>query len=466
MTSSRRTPFAPGDGHFKDRTILLRDGGTVHLFEGDFQVPLPDNRSAWLRLRTGLPLFPLTSPQGEAPVEYLIRQLEITSTKHALNSYNQFRLFCSYLSEQESCNVFSWEDVDEDLLLRYLSFLRSKEREYEFARLRHFYVWALDAEYAAFSRQIASKLKALSIRGNVKGEAVLTGDREKGPLSEEAFHFVRQRLALDTVSILSQVCIELCVELGANSAQFCQLRARDYIVYETNGEPIYHLNLPRSKKGDGYRERRQRPMSPQLGRLLGDYVTATATIRDRLGMEDPFLLLTDAGEPMTSPSFGQALQRFVGESDLSSRIEGSLNARRFRRTFATRLVAEGAPRELVMDLLDHTDAQNVDVYFEMRGDSVSRIDGAVSSTLEPLVSRFLGEIVDSEADAELGDKKEQRVKAPFETGDVRHRHLRTRHTHQWPVPAQPSVFLLHVPAISTLAGRRSRRARFQHPGAT
>lgn len=418
MTPSRNTSFLPDNEHFNDRTILLKDGGAVHLSDGEFQVPIPDNQSVWFRLRTGLPLFPLTSPQGEAPAECLIRQLETKSTKHAHNSYNQFRLFCSYLSEQESCNVFSWEDIDEDLLLRYLAFLRSKGREYEFARLRHFYVWASDAEYTGFSRQVASKLNALRIRGNVKGEAVLTGDRKKGPLSDEAFHFVLQRLALDTVSVLSQLCVGLCVELGANPAQFCQLRERDYLVYETSGEPIYHLNLPRSKKGDGYRERRQRPLSPQLGRLLGDYITATAAARDRLGMDDPFLLLTDAGEPMTDASFRYVLQRFVGQSGLLSRIEGSLNARRFRRTFATRLVAEGASKEVVMDLLDHTDAQNVDVYFEMRSDSVSRIDGALSPSLEPLVSRFLGKIVDSEADAELGDRKEQRVKAPFETGDV------------------------------------------------
>ena len=410
--------FFPKRSPFRDRTILLKYGGTRHLNNGDFSVTLPNNRKVEIKLRTGLPLFPITSPQGEAPAEYVIRQLETKSPDHAYNSYGRgLRQFCRFLLENghESWN---WRKADETLLLSYLNFLRSKGREYEFARLRHFYVWASDAEYTGFSRQITSKLNALRIPGNVKGEAVLTGDREKGPLSEEAFHLVRQRLVLDTVSMLSQVCIELCVELGANSAQFCQLRERDYIVYETNGEPIYHLNLPRSKKGDGYRERRQRPLSPQLGRLLGDYITATATMRDWLGMEDPFLLLTDAGEPMTSSSFGQALQRFVGESGLSSKIEGSLNPRRFRRTFATRLVAEGAPKEIVMDLLDHTDGQNVDVYFEMRGDSVSRIDGAVSSTLEPLVGRFLGEIVDSEADADLGDKKEQRVKAPFETGDV------------------------------------------------
>lgn len=147
MTSSEHDAVFLQGSPFANRVIRLRDGGTVDLGDGDFVVPLPDNRVAHLRLRAGLPLFPINTSQGEAPAEYLIRQLETSSTKHALNSYNGFRLFCRFFSEEESSNAFSWRDVGEGTLLRYLAYLRSENREYEFARIRHFYKWATDAEY-------------------------------------------------------------------------------------------------------------------------------------------------------------------------------------------------------------------------------------------------------------------------------------------------------------------------------
>ena len=204
---------ASNNGTFNERTILLRDGGTIRLNDSDLLLSLPDNRNVWLRLRSGLPLFPITSAEGEAPTEYLIRQLETNSTGYAVILYKQFRLFCKYLHEQEGYKDFSWHEVDEGLLLRYLAFLRAEDREAEFSGLRRFYGWAVDEGYAGFSREVATKLYNLRIRGHRKGEAVLTGDGKHGPLSERQFQLVLRSLSLDTVSLLPRVCVWLCVEL-------------------------------------------------------------------------------------------------------------------------------------------------------------------------------------------------------------------------------------------------------------
>ena len=344
--------------------------------------------------------------------------LETRSVSHANNAYKSFCLFSRFLINKEVWTSFSWHNIDEQILLRYLVFLRALGREYEFARIRHFYQWAVDAECPGFGRELSSKLADLRIRGNPKGEAVLTGDPEKGALPDAAFRLLLRRLKQEERGmLLTRLCTWLSVEFGANSAQYCQLRKRDFVVYETSGEPIYHLDLPRSKKRDGYRKRMRRPLSPELGRLLVEYIGQTEEMRTELDMDEPFLLLTHQGRPMTNLDFNGYLQLFAEDSSFGD-VLGKLNARRFRRTFGTRLVEEGASEETWMDLMDHSDNQNLKVYFEMRGKTLSRIDKAVESALGPLAARFMGTVVDSETDAVLADKPEQRVKAPLETGDI------------------------------------------------
>ncbi len=403
---------------FRNRKVILRHGDIISMGDGDFTVLRPDNQRVWIRLRSGLPLFPLTSPEGKAPAEYVIRALETKSSLYAAGAYNELRRFCKFLVREEGVSAFSWRSLDEVLLLRYLNHLRSQGSEHHFWRVRHFYTWAAEDEYEGFSLKVSSKLATLRIPGGPKGVAVLTNDRYEGPLPDRAFRLILRRLSSEGVPLLPRVCASLCVELGANPAQFCQLRERDLLVYETDGEPIYQLDLPRSKKGDNYKGRRRRPLSPQLGKLLCSYVAETTDLRAALKMGDPFLLLNDLGRPMTDQSFNTALGRFADNSGLTKVVEGSLTARRFRRTFATRLVAEGAAREHLMDLLDHTDDQNVGVYYAMRGDAVRRIDAAVGPALEAITARFLGKIVSSEAEAILGDRPEQRVKASLSGGDV------------------------------------------------
>src|SRR4029077_2775243 len=79
--------------------------------------------------------------------------------------------------------------------------------------------------------------------------------------------------------------------------------------------------------------------------------------------------------------------------------ELNVNTRRFRRTFATRMVEEGAsPAQLAIGL-GHDDLQNVKVYYETRASQVERLDAALAVTLGPIADAFMGRIVDSEADA-------------------------------------------------------------------
>ena len=73
-----------------------------------------------------------------------------------------------------------------------------------------------------------------------------------------------------------------------------------------------------------------------------------------------------------------------------------VTSQRFRYTFGTRLVEEGASKNVVGDRLGHTDLQNVDVYFEASPKIVENIDKAMDAHLAPLAMAFRGRLVGGE----------------------------------------------------------------------
>ena len=86
-----------------------------------------------------------------------------------------------------------------------------------------------------------------------------------------------------------------------------------------------------------------------------------------------------------------------------------VNMRRFRRTYGTRAVEEGAsPSELAV-MLDHSDLGSVQAYFETRANRVRRLDAALAMHLAPIADAFMGRIVSSERDAVNGTNPAKRI---------------------------------------------------------
>jgi site-specific recombinase XerD len=399
-------------------TVILRSGKLLDIRGGDFRIEQPGNLCAWIKLSSRLPLYPFQSSAGKPFTHYILRQLETRSPHLAEGNYKAQRAFCKYLMDIEGFKPthFTWAKVNEQILMRYYSDLKSRSLGYEFNRIRHFYKWAVDAGYEGFDPDLADKLALLRIKGNPKGVAVLTGDPERGPLPDLAFQQVVAALDREDIPIRLRVCMALTVELGANPAQFCELLLRDLHVFTKGTTTIYQIDLPRSKKRDSLDQRKRRPISGQLGKLLEKYVLCVHEGATLPCPADKSLLHSSTRTPLTAQEFTKALGEYADRVQILA--QGSVGARRMRRTFITRLVEHGASEETVMELADHTDRQNIDPYFEMRGGAVEHIDKAVGATLEPLVRRFMGEVVDNEASAELGDCPAQRVRAAVPLGDI------------------------------------------------
>ena len=142
------------------------------------------------------------------------------------------------------------------------------------------------------------------------------------------------------------------------------------------------------KKRKEFRETKTRPVSDQLGQLL--------TELRRGEPADPLFhwLPPDAPEE----GINQAMARFSTAARLLSprtRSPLHLTPRRFRSTLATEMAREGASRERIAEVLDHTDLQNVNVYIEAASYVVDQLGERFDQMFDPLLQRFRGKIVDS-----------------------------------------------------------------------
>jgi Phage integrase family len=111
----------------------------------------------------------------------------------------------------------------------------------------------------------------------------------------------------------------------------------------------------------------------------------------------------------TGDEITKLIKRAVKRLRVLSRIGGPLHitTRRFRYTLASRLFDQGGSQYEVADALDHSDLQNVQVYFDVHSNIVVHVDRATALALAPRAQAF-AKIVEREQDAERGDQKGSR----------------------------------------------------------
>lgn len=312
-------------------------------------------------------------------------------------------------------------------------------RRYRVQRLKQWYVWCCDQGMPRFDADTAFRLGETTFGGNEKAKAVLSSDPEEGPLSDvevvALLNALRASEESGSLTLQERAAVWLCVALGANAQQYVLLRDGDLErIDSTDGSgAVYQIRVPRMKKRH-VRERTEfkvRKLIPELGvtveallaesrrkygsvfrGMVGDDVAVPLFLRDRLSSATVNESMREYTLSMTGGEFTALVSRAVKRLAVISPRTGRLlhaTCRRFRYTFATRLVREGASQRVVAEALDHTDLQNVQCYFDLKSDIVEKLDAAMALALGPLSQAFLGHLVHGEVEAVRGDRRSSRI---------------------------------------------------------
>lgn len=309
------------------------------------------------------------------------------------DSIQDFRRFWSSLHSEE---VLAWKDVTFEDLHAYLRFcLTRPDQGNPFSRIRQFYRWgAFVLEVPDFDKSIALELKSLTAPGNKKGEATVSWDPLKGPLSEDEVVFLIRALDARVGTSEERIVLTILLELGLRPSEIAaiegkHLRKQEVKVVGPDGNPkvarYYHLEVPKEKDRAGKPlSWKLRPVSDRLGHEI-----------ERSGFQREERLSPEVAAN-DSAGANKLLESFVKAAKVISPRTGKalkLTSRRLRYTLATRLAAEGASRVQIAEILGHTDLQNVEVYIKAARQEMDEIDEALeNSEYKPVINRFMGRI--------------------------------------------------------------------------
>ncbi len=368
----------------------------------------------------------------EATAKFIADRIQIASVDNVRNTFETLK-FVQRSAHVQSC-MATGSVIDEPLIAEIR--LMPNFAQWRLHYVRAWYRWCADWKLPQFSRDVAERLDNLKFGGNEKGRAVIERDPLKGAFDQLEFIALSTKLrsaeAAEILDIQELVLLWLGIAFGKNAISYALLREEDYspLIEVGTGRTLHRFNVPRTKKGaDDYRtDFTQHMLNDEVGVLVAKLIEHNRGSRsDARWPEGCAFPLFPREAPRqdliggvrheyamhhTSEEILHIIKAAVAKLDVVSHRTGEplhVNPRRLRRTFATRAVEEGASPAQLASMLDHTDLQNVMVYFETRASQVGRLDAAMAVKLAPLADAFMGRIVDDEADAVNGGDPSKRI---------------------------------------------------------
>ncbi|WP_294260584.1 tyrosine-type recombinase/integrase [uncultured Sphingomonas sp.] len=316
-------------------------------------------------------------------------------------------------------------------LIPYLAFSEAreylgKENQWKLHYGRAMYRWCTQNGHAGFDQGVLDQIEDWRIGGNSKGKAVRSRDPDEGPLTAREVSAIITALRAARLSgsmpLPEQAALALALAFGSNPSQFASMREGDVEPLRSGDEiAAWIISIPRHKKGDALSRSsfRKRKLTGLFGEIIQDLIEWNQSrpafendarplmrkgkLRKRFTMDDQWQA------HMSASAYTALLQRAVLRLGITTYGGKPLEVtcRRFRYTLPSRMVANGASQAAVADVLDHSDLQNVPVYWEIHSDIVDHIDAAMTTALAPRAQAFSG-IIRSETEAVRGDDEASR----------------------------------------------------------
>lgn len=322
--------------------------------------------------------------------------------------YNEFKVFYLSIIKQKNImvDIICISDLQE-----YRNSLGQRS-EWRLAAVRTFLLNIDDLGFGITSQDALGYLEDVRLRGMVKGASIRVRDRNNGAFTSTELLTIQTALndahAGGQIDLTQFAVTWLLLGYGIRPIQIAALKESDLVIARGEAGKFYALRIPRAKqRGQAIRTSfKTRYCSKQIGHLLEEVIRENRKIRSALRLSGDswpmFMKRVDRCGVGFEYHF-DARQMSIMVSSVVSRLAGfAANPRRFRITLAQRAVDDGKDKFTVADLLDHSDLQNVGVYYEASPSMVLRLDRHMAMTMAPLAQAFAGVIVRNQGDALRG----------------------------------------------------------------
>ena len=354
---------------------------------------------------------------------YLVHLIKSGSTAAVANAFRQISVLVRMPAFQSA--AAAGETIPYLALSQAREYL-GKEGQWKLHYGRAMYRWCTQSGHSGFDQQVLDQVEDWRIGGNLKGKAVRSRDPDEGPLTawevSAIVSALRAGRLTGLIPLREQAAIALALAFGSNASQFASMREEDVEPLRSGDEiAAWIVGIPRHKKGEALSRSsfRQRKLTGLYGEIVHDLVEWNQTqptfendarpLIRKIGMRKRVMVDDQWQAHLTAGDLTHLLKRAVRRLGIMTYGGQPLevSCRRFRYTLPSRMVANGASQAAVADALDHSDLQNVPVYWEIHSGIVDPIDAAMTTALAPRAQAFAG-IIRSEAEAARGDDEASR----------------------------------------------------------
>ncbi|MPR12868.1 site-specific integrase [Microvirga tunisiensis] len=294
-------------------------------------------------------------------------------------------------------------------------------KRHKLARFRESLLSLRSVGFPHLQDDLVATLSELKIPEHDKGSAVSTMDPTKGPLTDLEYDAliaaIQDAFAQNQMNLADYVLIMLGITLGARPTQLAMVKVKDLQVgVKPSGDKFYVLRITRLKQGKGVRPRtyfRDRALAADFGAIVERQCKASRTWASERGLNEDEAPLFPSNHYFDRPSeytsvapryeyhrggaiIGERISRTLSKLRVVSERTGKpmrIFQARIRRTFGTRLAAEGYDLDVISELMDHSHSKSSHVYIETRPELIERVDRALALKMAPMAQAFLGTIV-------------------------------------------------------------------------
>jgi hypothetical protein len=346
---------------------------------------------------------------------------------------------------QHMITALGCKKITTDVLINYRSTL-DENHQYYLGTIKGYLLQWNRLGFTGVDNSVVDLLKNWRIKGNSKGQAVLSLDPEKGPFSDIEFEAMQEQLpvgfATNLFSVNDYAITTIVLNTGRRPRQIGDLKVCDLIKAKSQkGVECYFIDIPRAKqRGGKWRGSSKRfALTYDSWHILTKHTDVVVNqLEDFCGRE---LTPNEIKQLPLFPrkdNFGKNInqQRFIEllETDYYHRTTASItdiviatvkqlhitsertgkqlkvNSRRFRYTLGTRTAREGYGELIIAEMLDQSDTQNAGVYVKNIPDFANKISDIMNAIMLPYAQAFAGTIVKSELEAIRGEDFTSRVR--------------------------------------------------------
>lgn len=420
----------------ESQTIITREGSIVDISGDEWHLPYAYYANASIDFGKIKNLS-----IKKALKHYISSSLRLTSAHAGYSNFKVVTLEVMKFFDDDMAMTSSNEQALIEAFEVAISTARKEHRLWALYRAVEWYKWSFkNYPELGFSELYTRQLSGMSIPGNPKGQAVRMEDPEGGSFDHTLeLPLIIDALRSDSSSSFThfqeRAAVALSIAFGRNPANLTCLRESDLSKLSPfdPDDPCYVLKMPRIKKRqlnarDDYIEEY---LDPLFGKIIEDLILANKDLelaynfRNYAKPSERPIFINISGNSaakksnsfdevfnMTSADISGLLRSFVLRHKIISPITGSLlkvSTRRFRYTLATGLASEGISMMELARILDHTDTQHVEVYYDTRSNIVTHLDKASVSQFSKYIALFKGSVINSDDEAINGDVDEKHL---------------------------------------------------------